>query len=177
MLILRARPEPLLAHLQRELTDADTVFPHYDPQQTLRVHHDLRAPPPPLAPRGQVPPPSPRATLSSRVVLETEEEQDIAIGVVVDAEVEEKFEFASDSSDDDYLLPIPDLPSRQHDHEAGGSSSATDLALLAILEGMRADQRRAAEEQVRRDREQAAINAAMQARQDKLQRQLLTFQE
>ena len=31
-LILRARPEPLLAHLQRESTDADTVFPHYDPR-------------------------------------------------------------------------------------------------------------------------------------------------
>jgi len=42
---------------------------------------------------------------------------------------------------------------------------------------MRADQRRAAEEQARRDRDQAAINAAMQARQDELQRQLLTFQE
>ena len=37
--------------------------------------------------------------------------------------------------------------------------------------------RRAAEEQARRDRDQAAINAAMQARQDELQRQLLTFQE
>ena len=42
---------------------------------------------------------------------------------------------------------------------------------------MRADQRRAAEEQARRDRDEAAINAAMQARQDELQRQLLTFQE
>ena len=28
LLILRARPEPLPAHLQRELTDTDTVFPH-----------------------------------------------------------------------------------------------------------------------------------------------------
>jgi len=42
---------------------------------------------------------------------------------------------------------------------------------------MRADQCRAAVEQARRDRDQAAINAAMQARQDELQRQLLTFQE
>jgi len=42
---------------------------------------------------------------------------------------------------------------------------------------MSADQRRAAKEQARRDRDQAAINAAMQARQDDLQRQLLTFQE
>jgi len=93
-----------------------------------------------------VPPPSPRATRSLGAVPETEEEQDIAIGVFADAEAEEDFEFASDSSDDDYRLPVPDLPPRQHDHEAGGSSSATDPALLAILEGMRADQRRAAEE-------------------------------
>jgi len=42
---------------------------------------------------------------------------------------------------------------------------------------MRAYQRRVAEEQARRDRDQAAINAAMQARQDEHQRQLLTFQE
>jgi len=63
------------------------------------------------------------------------------------------FDFASDTSDDDYQLPIPDLPQRQHDHEAGGSSTTTNLALLAILEGMRADQQRAAEEQARRDRE------------------------
>ena len=31
LFILRARPVPLLAHLQRELTDSDTVFRHYDP--------------------------------------------------------------------------------------------------------------------------------------------------
>jgi len=33
---------------------------------------------------------------------------------------------------------------------------------------MRADQQRAAEEQARREREQVAVNAAMQARQDEL---------
>ena len=161
LLILRARPEPLPAHLQRELTDSDPVFPHYDPRQMLRAHHDLRAPPPPRAPRGQVPPPSPRGSHSSGAVPETEEEHDVAIGAFVDAEAKEEFDFASDRSDDDYRLPVPDLPPRPHDHEAGGSSSATDPALLAILEGMRADQRRAAEEQARRDRDQAAINAAI----------------
>jgi len=71
---------------------------------------------------------------------------------------------------------VSDLPPRAHDHEAGGSSSATDPALLAILEGTRADQRRATEEQARRDRDQAAINAAIQARQDELQWQFLAFQ-
>jgi len=124
-----------------------------------------------------VPPPSPRGTRSTAVVPETEEQQDIAIGAFADAEAEGEFDFASDSSDDDYQLPVSDLPPRAHDHEAGGSSSTSDLALLAILEGMRADQRRAAEEQARRDRDQAAINVAVQARQDELQRQFLTFQE
>jgi hypothetical protein len=98
MLILRARPVPLPAHLQRELTHSDTVFPHYDPRQMQRAHHDLGAPPPPRAPRGQVPPPSPRGTRSSGVVIETEEEQDIAIGAFADAEAEEEFDFASDES-------------------------------------------------------------------------------
>ena len=146
MLILRARLEPLLAHIQRELTHADKVYPHYDPRQMLRAHHDIRAPAPPPAPRGQAPPPSPRATRSLGAVPETEEEQDIDIGAFADAEAEEEIEFASDSSDDDYHLPIPDLSLRQHDHEAGGSSYATDPTLLAILEGMRVDQRRAAKE-------------------------------
>ena len=82
MLILCTRPEPLLAHLQRELTDADTVFPHYDPRQMLRAHHDLRAPPPPPAPRGPVPPPSPRAPHSTGAVPEIEEEQDIVLGIL-----------------------------------------------------------------------------------------------
>jgi len=124
-----------------------------------------------------VPPLSPRGTHSSGAVPEIEEEQDIAIWAFADAEVEEEFDFASDSSNNDYRLLVLDHPPRPHDHEAGGSSSATDPALLPILEGMRADQRRAVEEQARRDRDQATINAAMQATQDELQRQLLTFQE
>jgi len=40
---------------------------------------------------------------------------------------------------------------------------------------MRADHRRTAEEQAKRDRDQAAINAAIRARQDELQRQFLAF--
>jgi hypothetical protein len=59
-----------------------------------------------------VPPLSPRATRSSGEVPEIEEEQDIAIGAVADAQAEEEIEFASDSSDDDYHLPILDLPLR-----------------------------------------------------------------
>jgi len=110
VLILRAGPVPLPAHLQRELTDSDTVFPHYDPRQMLRAHHDLRATPPPRVPCGPVPPPSPRGTRSTGAVPETEEQQDIAIGAVADAETEVEYDFASDSSDDDYQPPVSDLP-------------------------------------------------------------------
>jgi len=148
-LILRARADPLPPHLQRELSEIVTVFSHYDPRQMMSTHVDLRAPAPPQASRGRAPPASPRATRSSGVVPETEEEQDVAIGSVADAETEDEgeFDFAIDSSDDDYQLPIPNLPPRQHDHEAGGSSSTIDPALLATLEGIKADQQRAAEEQ------------------------------
>jgi len=72
---------------------------------------------------------------------------------VANAEAEGEFDFASDSLDDDYQPLVSDLPPREHDHEAGGSSGASDPALLAILEGMQADQRRVAEEQARRDRD------------------------
>ena len=56
----------------------------------------------------------------------------------------------SDSSDEDYW-DIPQMPARRHDHEASSSSSAppasqTDPALLAILERMRQDQARQAQE-------------------------------
>jgi hypothetical protein len=78
-------------------------------------------------------------------MLEIEEQQDIAIGAVADVEAEGEFEFTSDSSDDDYHQPILDLPPWQHDHEAG-SSTSTDLALIAILDTMRADQQRMAED-------------------------------
>ena len=67
----------------------------------------------------------------------------------------------SDSSDDDYR-DIPQMPPRRHDHEAGSSSLApptqqTYPALLAILERMRLDQARQAQET-------AAIFAQFQTR-------------
>ena len=56
----------------------------------------------------------------------------------------------SDSSDDDYH-DIPQMHPQRHDHEAGSSSSAPpapqiDPTLLAILERMRQDQARQAQE-------------------------------
>ena len=57
---------------------------------------------------------------------------------------------SSDSSDDDYQ-PIPQMPPRRHDAEAGSSSLAppapqTDPALIAIFERMQQDQARQAQE-------------------------------
>ena len=112
LLILRARADPLPPHIQRKLTETVIVFPHYDPRQMLRAHVDLLALAPPLAPHSRAPPPSPRATRSTRGVPEIEEEQDIAIGAVADVEAKEEIEFVSDSSDDDYHLPILDLAPR-----------------------------------------------------------------
>jgi len=99
---------------------------------------DLRAPVPPPAPCGLAPAPTLRATHSSGAVLEREEEHVIVIGSMAEAEVEGEFDLALYSSDDDYHLPILDLPPRQHDREVG-SSTSVDQALLAILEGMRAN--------------------------------------
>jgi len=53
-------------------------------------------------------------------------------------EAQQEMTESSDSSDDDYL-PIPQMPPRRHDAEAGSSSSAppapqTDPILIAILE-------------------------------------------
>ena len=80
----------------------------------------------------------------------------------------------SDSSDDDYL-PIPQMPPRRHDAEAGSSSSAppapqTDPALIAILERMQQTQDRQAQET-------AATFAQFQTRQDEFQRQQQAMQQ
>jgi hypothetical protein len=73
----------------------------------------------------------------------------------------------SDSSDDDYLA-IPQMSPQRHDHETGSSSSAPptpqiDPALFSILERMRQDQARQAQETV-------ATFAQFQTRQDEFQR-------
>jgi hypothetical protein len=119
------------------------VFPHYDLRQMMRTYVDLRSPVAAPAPRAPSPAPTPRATRSSGALLEIEE-QHMAIGAMVEAEAESEFEFTFDSSDDDYHQPIPNLPPRSHERKAG--SSSINLALLAILDRMRADQKRMAEE-------------------------------
>ena len=100
-----------------------------------------------------------------RGIAATEEELAQQEGVVVSD--------PSDSSDDNYQ-PIPRMPPQRHDHEVGSSSSAppapqTDPALLAILEHMRQDQARQAQETT-------AIFAQFQARQDEFQSQQQAIQ-
>ena len=79
-----------------------------------------------------------------RGVAATEEEQ-------LDAQQEGMVESdPSDSSDDDYQ-DIPQMPPQRHDHEADSFSLApqapqTDPTLLAVLERMRQDQARQAQE-------------------------------
>ena len=94
-----------------------------------------------------------------RGIAATEEEE---------LEAQQEVSEYSDSSDDDYL-PIPQMPPRRHDAEAGRSSSAppapqTDPALIAILERMQQTQDRQAQET-------AATFAQFQTRQDEFQRQ------
>ena len=69
-----------------------------------------------------------------------------------------------------------DPPRRLSAAEKGkGKKLATKKRKASDREGMRAYQRRAVEEQARRDRDQAAINAAIQARKDELHRQFQAF--
>ena len=112
-------------------------------------------------------------------VTQSEAEQDEAIRAMAEAEEagapDTAFPFAdpsSDSTDEDYEPPrfVP----RSHDHEAGGSSlapppSQMDPALVTILQRMQEDSARQA-------RDKAAATAAVQDRQDELQRQFFEFQ-
>ena len=79
---------------------------------------------------------------------ESAAQQDAIIrGIVAteeELEAQQEVSEYSDSSDDDYQ-PIPQMPPRRHDAEAGSSSSAplapqTNPALIAILERMQQDQ-------------------------------------
>jgi hypothetical protein len=75
---------------------------------------------------------------------------------------------ASDSTDEDYQ-PIPRYRSpRPHDHEAGGSGSAScsDLARVAILERLTQAQERQELQLPRQAQDTAAAFAQIQARLD-----------
>ena len=125
-----------------EYSGATTEFPAYNMTQML-CHSAVRTPSQPRC---------------HPEVLETVAQQDETIRGIA-ATKEEQLDAPqegmvqsdpSDSSDDDYRN-IPQMPPRRQDHEAGSSSLAPptpqiDPALLAILEQMRQDQARQAQE-------------------------------
>jgi hypothetical protein len=78
---------------------------------------------------------------------------------------------ATDSTDDDYQ-PLPWYRSpRPHDHEAGGSGSASrsDPAMVAILERLTQAQERQEIQLQRQAQDNAAAFAQIQACQDEFQ--------
>jgi hypothetical protein len=131
--------------------------------------------------REQAPRPGQRQRLE---VLETAAEQDetvegLAEAKLVDLDTQPADlveDVATNSTDEDYQ-PIPRYRSpRSHDHEAGGSGSASrsDLAMVAILE--RLAQERYEVQMQRQAQDTTAAFAQIQARQDEFQRQQLEFQ-
>ena len=125
-----------------EYSGATTEFPAYNLTQMIR-HSTPTAPSQPCR-RPEVLETAAQQDDTIRGIAAIEEEQ-------LDAQQEGMVESdPSDSSDEDYRN-IPQMPPQQHDHEAGSSRSApsapqTDLALLSILEWMRQDQVRQAQE-------------------------------
>jgi hypothetical protein len=114
-------------------------------------------------------------------VLETVAEQDETVEGLTKAELADLDtqpadlveDDATDSTDEDYQ-PIPRYrSSRSHDHEAGGSGSASrsDPAMVAILERLTQAQERQDVKMQRQTQDTAAAFAQIQAHQDKFQRQ------
>jgi hypothetical protein len=124
--------------IRAEISDTTTAFPEYDIRQLWASVTREQAPVPGQRERPEV--------------LKTVAEQDATVQGLAEAEfadldaqpadpVEDE---ASDSTDEDYQ-PIPRYRSpRSHDHEAGGSSSASrsDPAMVAILERLTQAQER-----------------------------------
>jgi hypothetical protein len=84
---------------------------------------------------------------------------------------------ATNSTDEDYQ-PIPRYRFlRSHDHEAGGSGSASrsDPAMVAITERLTQAQERQEVQMQRQAQDTAAAFAQIQAHQDKFQMQQLEF--
>ena len=95
-----------------EYKGATTEFPAYNMAQRIR-HSTPHAPTQPRR-RPDVPESTAQQDEIIRGIAATEEEQ---------LEAQQEAIESSDSSDDDYL-PIPHMPPRRHDAEAGSSSSA-----------------------------------------------------
>jgi hypothetical protein len=113
-------------------------------------------------------------------VPETAAEQDATVDELAEAELADldahpadiPDDATSDSTDEDYQS-IPRYRSpRSHDHEAGGSGSASrsDQAMVAILERLTQAQEQQQQQIQRQAQDTAAALAQMQARQDEFQR-------
>jgi hypothetical protein len=120
----------LPTEIRAEIFDTTTAFPEYDIQQLWASVTREQAPRPGQRYRPEVP--------------ETATEQDETVKGLAEAELADLDtqladlvqDDATDSTDEDYQ-PIPRYRSpRSHDHEAGGSGSASrsDPAMVAILE-------------------------------------------
>jgi hypothetical protein len=120
----------LPAEIQAEISDTTTAFPEYDIRQLWASVTREQAPSPGQRQRPEV--------------LEIAAEQDETVEGLDEAKLADLDpqpadlveDVATDSTDEDYQ-PIPRYRSpRPHDHEAGGSGSAScsDPAMVAILE-------------------------------------------
>jgi hypothetical protein len=127
--IIRSACE-LPAEIRAEISNTTTTFPEYDIRQLWASVTREQAPGPRQRQRPKVP--------------QTAAEQDETVEGLAEAELadldaqpaDQAEDVATDSTDEDYQ-PIPRYRSpRPHDHEAGGSSSAShsDPAMVAILE-------------------------------------------
>jgi hypothetical protein len=157
----------LPAEIRAEISDTTTAFPEYDIRQLWASVTREQAP-----------------GLGQRQRLEVPEiaaEQDETVEGLAEAELadldaqpaDQAEDVATNSTDEDYQ-PIPRYCSpRPHDHEAGGSGSASrsDPAMVAILERLTQAQERQEIQMQRQAQDSAAAFAQIQARQDELQRQ------
>jgi hypothetical protein len=157
--IIRSACE-LPAEIRAEISDTTTTFPEYDIHQLW-------------------------ASVTREQAPEIAAEQDKTVKGLAEAELadldaqpaDQADDVATDSTDEDYQ-PIPRYRSpRPHDHEAGGSGSAScsDPTMVAILERLTYAQERQEVQMQRQAQDTAAAFAQIQARQDELQRQQLEF--
>jgi hypothetical protein len=118
-------------------------------------------------------------------VPETAAEQDETVEGLTEAELvdldtqpaDPVEDVATDSTDEDYQSILRYRSPRPHDHEAGGSGSASrsDPAMVAILERLTQAKERQEVQMKRQAQDTAVAFAQIQTRQDEFQRQQLEF--
>jgi hypothetical protein len=153
----------LSVEIRAEISDTTTAFPEYDIRQLWASV--TREQTPRLGQRQR--PEVPETVAEQDETVEGLAEVELAD---LDAQPADPVEDdATDSTDKDYQ-PIPRYCSpRSHDHEAGGSGSASrsDPAMVAILERLTQTHERQEVQMQRQAQNTAAAFAQIQARQDK----------